>query len=73
MPIYFDKTCSRLGFDWDIGFTEDMERWKICRREFTIRFRQIASRNYRDHELSAMHELLNKLLLSPNDFMRHIR
>ncbi|ETW82537.1 cytochrome P450 monooxygenase 14 [Heterobasidion irregulare TC 32-1] len=62
-----------LGFDWDIGFTEDMERWKICRREFTIRFRQIASRNYRDHELAVTHELLNKLLLSPNDFMRHIR
>lgn len=61
------------GHGWNFGFTEDAKRWKICRREFDIRFRQITSRDFREHELFMAHDLLQKLLSSPKDFMRHLR
>lgn len=62
-----------VGFDWNFGVTPDSKFWRVCRREFEARFRQIASRTFRDAEVSMAHGILRRFLNTPEDFMRHLR
>lgn len=58
---------------WSFAFCEDMVQWKISRREFVLQFRPAITREYRPQILTVVHELLRKLVVTPDDYVKHIR
>ncbi|EIM81471.1 cytochrome P450 [Stereum hirsutum FP-91666 SS1] len=62
-----------IGYDWNFAFCEDMNRWKLSRREFELQFRPAITREYRPQILTAVHDLLRRLVVTPDNFTKHIR
>lgn len=49
-----------------------MNRWKISRHEFEPHFRQAATHQYKPQILSVVQDLLRRLVVTPDDFSKHI-
>lgn len=62
-----------MGWNYITPFLPYGDRWRSHRRMFHQEFNATASRRFRPDQLNAVHHFLNKLLDSPEKFMRHIR
>lgn len=62
-----------MGWEFNMGTMPYSDRWRQHRRLFHQTFRPKASLRYRPIQLKKMHEFLQGLLSSPEDFMLHYK
>ncbi|KAF7365140.1 Cytochrome p450 [Mycena venus] len=62
-----------MGWESNIAFMHVGNRWRQQRRMFQQHFRPDASRNYRPTQMNKVHQLLQGLLSSPQDFRELIK
>ncbi|KAF7363652.1 O-methylsterigmatocystin oxidoreductase [Mycena sanguinolenta] len=62
-----------MGWDFNAGGMRLGDKWREHRRVFQQHFRQDACRNYRPIQMKSIHQLLQKLLSSPQEFREHIK
>ncbi|KAF7365150.1 O-methylsterigmatocystin oxidoreductase [Mycena venus] len=62
-----------IGWEFNIAFMSVGGRWRQHRRMFQQHFRPDASRNYRPTQMNKVHQLLQGLLSSPQDFRELIK
>lgn len=62
-----------VGFGWLLDLTPYGDLWKDMRKAFHREIGPVGLKRFADLELAASRELLRKLRLSPEAFMRHIR
>ncbi|KAF7364910.1 O-methylsterigmatocystin oxidoreductase [Mycena venus] len=62
-----------IGWDFSVGFMRVGDRWRQHRRMFQQHFRPDASRNYRPMQMNKVHQLLQGLLYSPQDFRELVK
>ncbi|KAF5384919.1 hypothetical protein D9615_001120 [Tricholomella constricta] len=75
--IYSDRPAvtmvDLMGWDFNAGLIRYGDKWRRHRRLFQENFRKGASVNYRPLQTREIHNLLQKLLLTPDSFMLHYR
>ncbi|KAJ7259504.1 hypothetical protein B0H12DRAFT_414977 [Mycena haematopus] len=64
---------SRWGWDFSLALLPLGDRWRRERRMFQQHFRRDISRNYRPIQMKNIHQLLLRLLASPQEFREHIK
>jgi len=62
-----------MGWGFASGFMQYGEKWRKYRRVFQQSFRRDAAVKYRPTQLKKIHNLLQNLLASPDDFMIHYK
>ncbi|KAJ7222152.1 cytochrome P450 [Mycena pura] len=62
-----------MGWDFNIALMNYGDEWRTHRRLFNGAFNAKAALKYRPHELIGTHVLLERLLQSPQDFLKHFR
>ncbi|ETW76894.1 cytochrome P450 monooxygenase 74 [Heterobasidion irregulare TC 32-1] len=62
-----------LGFRWALGFMPYGRKWRNTRKAFHSCFNSTASLRYHRLDLQASHELLRRLLDTPQAFVEHVR
>lgn len=63
----------RMHHDWNFGFMSNTEEWKKYRRVFMSKFGPGNVHIYDPVQENASHELLQRLLEEPEEFLDHIR
>ncbi|KAF8147294.1 cytochrome P450 [Mycena galopus ATCC 62051] len=70
--IYSDRPVitmvELMGWDFDMGFMSVGDTWRQHRRMFQQQFRRDMSQNYRSIQLKKVHQLLQGLMSSPEEF-----
>ncbi|KAJ6502305.1 cytochrome P450 [Mycena sanguinolenta] len=62
-----------MGWDFNAGSMRLGNKWREHRRIFQQHFRQEACRNYRPIQMKKIHQLLQRLLSSPQEFREHLK
>ncbi|KAF8996018.1 cytochrome P450 [Cyathus striatus] len=74
---YSDRIVSPMvelmGWDWSFGHMRYGDRWKIHRRMFHHQFQPAVAPVYWPTQTMEAHELLRRLLHTPNDLVEHLR
>ncbi|KAJ7018180.1 cytochrome P450 [Mycena alexandri] len=62
-----------MGWSFNIAMTKYGDEWRTKRRLFNQALNAKASRQYEPQQLVGTHALLEQLLISPDDFLLHLR
>ncbi|KAF5385247.1 hypothetical protein D9615_001133 [Tricholomella constricta] len=75
--IYSDRPVlaivNLMGWDFNAGLLPYGDRWRRHRKLYQENFRKVAAITYQPIQTRKIHELLQKLLLTPDDFILHYR
>ncbi|KAJ6466205.1 cytochrome P450 [Mycena sanguinolenta] len=75
--IYSDRPVSTMvqlmGWDFPLGTLSRGDKWRAYRRMFQQHFRQDVVRSYRPIQMEKIHQLLQGLLSSPEEFREHLK
>ncbi|KAJ7644020.1 cytochrome P450 [Roridomyces roridus] len=64
---------SLMGSDFNFGFMPHGDKWRKYRRMFHQHFRKEAIPDYRPTQVRKIHDLLRRLVATPEDFYVHIK